>query len=624
MAVLKGTKSKLFLTGRRALRPGVILALTVFICLLVTGSRGVAAAAGWRIGTVDDGGLLGDVGQYTSIAVDSSNYAHISYYDVTNADLKYAYQDVGGWYVETVDSTGNVGQYTSLRLDASNRPHISYYDVTNGDLKYAYKDGGGWHTETVDSTSDMGKWSSLALDNSGNPHISYYCHDPGGLLGLGAHDELRYAHKSGGSWTIETVHSAGTVGSYTSIALDVLGNPRISYYYWNPGILGILLARDELEYSYKDGSWTTEYAETTAGYYTSIALESGSGYPHISSYGSGLYHTYKDGSGWHTETVDTTGDVGRYTSIVLDGSNYPHISYYDAANGNLKYAYKDGSGWHITTVDSWGDVGSYSAIAMDGSGSPRISYYDATNGDLKYAWWDSVAPTVSSTDPSDGATYVPNSQNITVTFSENVQAGDNYNLIDLKHEDGTSIPFTKSIAGAVLTIDPQSDLSDGVTYTVYVPAGSVKDLANNSLTSDYSFSFTTPPVITITAPSDISGWTLDPLLSQPQTQDGILSVAVAPDSTQWEVTASDEDTVNTNGRMTAWNGSYDTGKKLQNAMKVAAAYEVTLPAGGKIYGSSGDKSFPVTFRQTVGWNDHPLPAGYSYRIVVTFTASITA
>jgi hypothetical protein len=73
-----------------------------------------------------------------SLALDAAGRPHISYYDSTNDDLKYAYFDGTAWQIETVDSAGWVGYYTSLELDSFGRPHISYYDGTNGDLKYAH------------------------------------------------------------------------------------------------------------------------------------------------------------------------------------------------------------------------------------------------------------------------------------------------------------------------------------------------------------------------------------------------------------------------------------------------------------------------------------------------------
>ena len=100
---------------------------------------------------------------------------------------------------------------------------------------------------------------------------------------------------------------------------------------------------------------------------------------------------------WTYETVDSTGDVGRDTSIAVDSANGLHICYYDATNLDLKYAYKpDGGTWSTYTIDSTNDVGQYTSIAIDSSGFVYISYYDVTFGDLKYAKSDNAIPEFST------------------------------------------------------------------------------------------------------------------------------------------------------------------------------------------------------------------------------------
>jgi hypothetical protein len=83
--------------------------------------------------------------------------------------------------VETIDSEGNVGWYSSIALDSDDRPHISYYDQTNGDLKYAYRAGESWEIETIDNEADVGLHTSIALDSDDRPHISYYDQTNGDL-----------------------------------------------------------------------------------------------------------------------------------------------------------------------------------------------------------------------------------------------------------------------------------------------------------------------------------------------------------------------------------------------------------------------------------------------------------
>ena len=83
------------------------------------------------------------------------------------------------------------------------------------------------------------------------------------------------------------------------------------------------------------------------------------------------------------EIQERGGTGSALLTVRRDGQLF--ISYYDLTNHDLKLAYHNGLRWDLYTVDSPGDVGRYSSVAVDPSGKPHISYYDSTNGDLKLA-----------------------------------------------------------------------------------------------------------------------------------------------------------------------------------------------------------------------------------------------
>ena len=100
---------------------------------------------------------------------------------------------------------------------------------------------------------------------------------------------------------------------------------------------------------------------------------------HVAYYrttGSSLkYATLVDGgSSWSIETVESTNNIGKFTSIALDSNGKPHITYRDVTNMNLRYAHKMGSSWVTTTIDSTSFSGTGTSLAIDSNDHLHVAY----------------------------------------------------------------------------------------------------------------------------------------------------------------------------------------------------------------------------------------------------------
>jgi MYXO-CTERM domain-containing protein len=84
-----------------------------------------------------------------------------------------------------------------------------------------------------------------------------------------------------------------------------------------------------------------------------------------------------DPSTWRNGETDAGPDVGLWTSIQLDGSGNPMVSYYDATNGALKFASSPDAGktWasHTVMTAAQSDIGRYSKMVLV-AGKPTIAF----------------------------------------------------------------------------------------------------------------------------------------------------------------------------------------------------------------------------------------------------------
>jgi hypothetical protein len=459
------------------------------------------AQAVYYISTIDS---TGDVGTYSSIAVDSNNKVYISYIDNSNHALKYATNASGSWVTITLECSENVGGYTSIAIDSNNKVHISYYDQTNGDLKYATNESGAWVVSIIiDSSGNVGEQSSIAIDSNNKVHISYLNFD---------NQNLKYATNASGLWVTSIIDPTGYVGTYSSIAVDSNNKVHISNYDKYNGTLRYV--------TNTSGLWQIFAIDRTGnvGGYTSIAIDSNNKV-HISYYDWSnrnlKYATNASGS-WVTSTVDSTGDVGTYSSIAINVDGGKHISYYDATNGDLKYAYQvyfpkfNLRLWEYTTVDT-GNVGQSSSLAFGSNGAMHISYYDATNHALKYATDYCPKPNApSQPSPANNATGV--STTPTLSWSA-VSGADSYTLQVCNDSSClSSTAYAAGIASNQWTVSPA--LNGGTQYWWRVWAGN-SSCGSGPSSAIWKFTTcTTPATPMLTSPANgATGVSTTPTLS---------------------------------------------------------------------------------------------------------------
>lgn len=118
-----------------------------------------------------------------------------------------------------------MGEYTSLAFGKSDKVHISFFDYTSWDLMLATYDG-QWKVITLDSTDEVGEMSSIDINILGHPVISYYDRT-GSILKVIREEPLAPDIGQVGFNGLMCDEDPGGMG--TSISLDSRGNQRVSH-----------------------------------------------------------------------------------------------------------------------------------------------------------------------------------------------------------------------------------------------------------------------------------------------------------------------------------------------------------------------------------------------------------
>jgi uncharacterized protein len=109
-----------------------------------------------------------------------------------------------------------------------------------------------------------------------------------------------------------------------------------------------------------------------------------------------------------------------------------------------------------------------------------------------------VAPSVTSSSPANGATGVPGTTNISITFSEGVAVADGWFTIDCTTSGAVSATVTGG--PTTWTLNPDADLAVPESCTVTIIATQITDTDTddppNTMAADHAFSFTTGDICT--------------------------------------------------------------------------------------------------------------------------------
>jgi hypothetical protein len=271
-----------------------------------------------------------------ALAIDQNDMPHINYHNHSYADQVHLYLTPGGWVEDRINNPGHDGWDNSITIDDNNNPHTSTIDPSGFGgvgVEYAYFNGSNWQVEAIGSAQIMyANTTSLALDKNGNPHITYYDDNT---------EDLMYAAKNMGNWSISVVDSTGDVGRFSSLVLDTSDVPHISYYQHltnNTGIVKIAVWNNtEWNITNVDSLNNVFIGFSGARNMTSLILDSQMN-PHLTySDQKIMKYTKWDGSDWQQQIiVDASGSstiLGQQTSMQLDNQGYST----GPLTGNVKY-----------------------------------------------------------------------------------------------------------------------------------------------------------------------------------------------------------------------------------------------------------------------------------------------
>jgi len=170
----------------------------------------------WQTSHAD---ISGNVVGGTSLVLDDLGQPHIAYRTYSPSELRYTYFAGGLWHPETAVDGDSTGISASLVLH-DGHPCIAYTNEDDKTGYYAWHNGSEWTVEQVDDEV-FATGSALAFDAVGRPHVSLFSSE--------MEPSLKHIYHNGSEWTVEEIQQLQFAAGRTGIAIDDQGWIHISY-----------------------------------------------------------------------------------------------------------------------------------------------------------------------------------------------------------------------------------------------------------------------------------------------------------------------------------------------------------------------------------------------------------
>jgi hypothetical protein len=251
-----------------------------------------------------------------------------------------------------------------------------------------------------------------------------------------------------------------------------------------------------------------------------------------------------------TSATPSAAEQGRTLTVTIAGTNFAPGATADFSNAGIVV--------NSTTVNACGQL--TLNVTVGASATPGTASIDVTDtdgvfgtGTALFTVQATVAPTVASTTPTDGATGVSIAVAPTVTFSEAMLPGSiTTTTVRLLDNTGAAVAQgagspSLSANGLVATITPAANLTQGVTYKLQVVGGAsgVKDLGNHAMATTMTqatgfgtVADTTAPTISAVASTSVASTTATITWTTNEASDGQVFFRKLGDST-YQQTAID-------------------------------------------------------------------------------------